>query len=248
MAGEVKEGREFLAIGEARSAIPQLVEEGVRAALEGLDAAVGGIRKRRADVVHGLLGGLGPEYLAPLAGFDLGELELGVVGVHGANLLPGRGAEDLDDLDELVDAGIAGEQRLAEKELGADAALGPNVNGGGVVGAAKDELGGTVVPRADVRHVGLALDEGLGTAKVAQLELLRVGIDEQILRLDVTVAYAEGVDVRQRSGQLVEVELDVDKGEGNLGLLMMPTYGVHRLLDVLEDKVEIEFVRLFTLE
>ena len=190
MAGEIKEGREFLAVREARSAIPQLVEEGVRAALEGLDAAVGGIRQRRADVVHGLLGGLGPEHLPPLAGHDLRELELGVVGVHGADLLPGRGAEDFDDLDELVDAGIAGEERLAEKELGSDAALGPNVNGRGVVGAAKDELGGTVVPRADVRHIGLALDEGLGTAKVAQLELLCVGIDQQILRLDVAVAYA----------------------------------------------------------
>ena len=53
--------------------------------------------------------------------------------------------------------------------------------------------------------------------------------------------------MRQRPGKLVEIELDVDEREGDLGLLMVPTYGVHRLLDVLEDEVEIEFVRLFTL-
>ena len=248
MAGEVKEGREVLSVGEARPAIAQLVEEGVGTPLEGLDAAVGGVRQRRADVVHCLFGRLGSEHFPPLAGLDLGELELGVVGVHGADLLPSGGAEDLDDLDELIDAGIAGEERLAEKELGPDTSLGPNVNGGRVVGAAKDELGGAIVARADVGHIRLPLDEGLGATKVAQLELLRVGIDEEVLRLYVAVAYAEGVDVGQGPGQLVQVELDVDEGEGDLGLLVMPTYGVDGLLDVFEDEVEIELVGFFALQ
>lgn len=39
-----------------------------------------------------------------------------------------------------------------------------------VVSCPKDELRGSIVTRADVRDVGLALDEVLGAAKVAQLQ------------------------------------------------------------------------------
>jgi hypothetical protein len=66
-------------------------------------------------------------HLVEGVGFNLWELVLHVVGIHGPNLVAGRRAEDLDDLDELVDARLAGEQRLAEHELGHDAAGGPHV-------------------------------------------------------------------------------------------------------------------------
>ena len=42
------------------------------------------------------------EDLAPGVGCDLGELELGVVGVHAVDLFPGGGTQDLDDLHQLV--------------------------------------------------------------------------------------------------------------------------------------------------
>ena len=43
------------------------------------------------------------EDLAPGVRRDLGELELGVVGVHAVDLLPGGGPQHLDDLHQLVD-------------------------------------------------------------------------------------------------------------------------------------------------
>ena len=45
---------------------------------------------------------------------------------------------------------------LAQKELRENAAKGPGVNGGGVIRGAKDELRRPVVPRADIRDVGLS--------------------------------------------------------------------------------------------
>ena len=42
----------------------------------------------------------------------------------------------------------------------------------------------------------------LGTTKVAELELVRCSVDQQILRLDVPVAHALGVDVSQRAAHL----------------------------------------------
>ena len=53
---------------------------------------------------------------------DLRKLVLHVVGVHGADLVARGRAEDLYDFDKLVDARLAGEQRLAQHELGHDAA------------------------------------------------------------------------------------------------------------------------------
>ena len=53
---------------------------------------------------------------------DLWELVLHVVRVHRLDLLARGRAEHLDDLHELVDAALTGEERLAEHELGHDAA------------------------------------------------------------------------------------------------------------------------------
>lgn len=69
----------------------------------------------------------------------------------------------LDDLHQLVHAAVPGEDGLAQEQLGQHAARRPDVDVGRVVGGAEDELGGAVVPRADVRDVGLAADQLLGT-------------------------------------------------------------------------------------
>ena len=60
---------------------------------------------------------VGP-HLLPRMGLDLRKLELGVVGVHLVDLLACRRAEHFDDLNELIDATVAREDRLAEEELG----------------------------------------------------------------------------------------------------------------------------------
>lgn len=58
----------------------------------------------------------------------------------------------------------------------------------GVVNSTEDELGSAVVAAADVRDIGLALDEVLGRAEVAELEDPGLRVQQQILRLYVSVA------------------------------------------------------------
>jgi hypothetical protein len=48
-------------------------------------------------------------------GLDLGELELGVVLVHGLNLLACGCAQDLDDLHQLIHSAFARKERLAKQ-------------------------------------------------------------------------------------------------------------------------------------
>lgn len=58
---------------------------------------------------------------------DLRELVLHVVGVHGADLVASRGAQNLDDLHQLVDTRLAGEEWLTKHELSHDAASRPHI-------------------------------------------------------------------------------------------------------------------------
>jgi hypothetical protein len=55
------------------------------------------------------------------------------------------------------------------------------------------------------------------------------------------------MDVGERPRELVEVEFDIQQGQGNLGLMMLAAYGVHGFGDVFEDKVQVELVLFFAL-
>ncbi len=130
-----------------------------------------------------------PKHLAPRRRLDLRELVFGIVGVHGEQLLLGGRAEHLDDLYQLIDRRFAGKQRLSQHQLGHDAARRPDIDGRRVVCAAKHQLGRPVVPRADVRDVGLARHEDLCAAEITQLgdardriEQLQVSTDARCTR------------------------------------------------------------------
>lgn len=76
-----------------------------------------------------------------------------------------------------------------------------------IIDGAKDELGGAVIPGADIRYIRLAVQQLFGAAKVTELQHSRLRIEQKILRLDITMANAQRVDVGQTSEQLIHVEL-----------------------------------------
>lgn len=76
-------------------------------------------------------------------------------------------------------------------------------NLGSVVGCAKNQFRCSVITRADIRHVGLVLDENLGATEVAQFENAGAGVEQKVLGLNVTVANALRVDIRESSEELV---------------------------------------------
>lgn len=56
-------------------------------------------------------------HLLPRMAFDLREFEFCVVGIHLFDLIPRRCAQHFDDLYQLIDARIARENWLTEKQL-----------------------------------------------------------------------------------------------------------------------------------
>ena len=71
-------------------------------------------------------------YLVPGVRLDLRKLKLGIIAVHGFDLLPCRRAQHLDDFNQLIHAAVAREQRVAQQQLRSHAAFAPDVDGGGV--------------------------------------------------------------------------------------------------------------------
>ncbi len=58
---------------------------------------------------------------------DLGELEFAVLRVHATDLIVGRRAQHLDDLNELIHSTVAGEDGLTQQQLCEHAARRPDV-------------------------------------------------------------------------------------------------------------------------
>lgn len=69
-------------------------------------------------------------------------------------------------------------------------------------------------------------------------------IEQQVLRLDIAMADAEGVDVREGPGELVEVQLHEEHRQRLLALVVCPRHAVHRLRHELQDQVKVQLVRL----
>lgn len=113
-----------------------------------------------------------------------------------------------------------------------------------VVGCAEDELRGSVVARTDVRDVGLIFDEYLGTSEIAELEDTTVGVEKQVLRLDISVADALAVDVGERAEQLVNVQLDLENRHGRLHLIKVAGRAVDGFGNKFEYEIEVDLVLL----
>lgn len=134
--------------------------------------------------------------------------------VHAVDRVLCRRPENLDDLDELVQARVTGKHGRPEQRLRDHARRRPHVDRRRVLGRSKDELGwrrenresarrkvgrfrehsgesaaltSSVVPRADVRHVGLPGDELLCASKVDDLEQAGGRVNQNVGRLDVSI-------------------------------------------------------------
>mmetsp|Transcript_53225 Transcript_53225/g.122301 ORF Transcript_53225/g.122301 Transcript_53225/m.122301 type:complete len:225 (+) Transcript_53225:362-1036(+) len=108
---EIKERRGRPPIWQSEVLLTQLVEEGHRTPLQRLQARVGSVAQELGDELDGLRWRARPENLAPRVRLHLRELVLGVVLVHGLDLLQRRRSENLDNLDELVHPRFARKQR-----------------------------------------------------------------------------------------------------------------------------------------
>lgn len=113
-------------IGEHGVLVTDLIEEGMNHGINRSQALGRRVLEQLGDQINRISVGLA-EHLAERVRLDLGELVLHVVRVHGPDLLASRRAQDLDDLHQLVDARLAGEQWLAQHQLCHDATRRPHI-------------------------------------------------------------------------------------------------------------------------
>jgi len=150
------------------------------------------------------LDAIGVDHLVILLPLPLGETALEVwerldtwpVGLSGS-------AEDAEDLEDFVDLGVTGEERLAGRHLGEDAADGPHVDTSGVLTTTEKDLRCAVPESDDFVCVGTERDtECASQTEISQLQVALL-VDEQVLRLEVAMQDAVGVAV---AGSLQELK------------------------------------------
>ena len=112
-------------------------------------------------------------------------------------------AKSLEDLEDLIDFRVAGEQRVSHGHFGKDASDGPHVNGGAVVTRSKQNLGRTVPEGNHFVRVGAERDtESTSKTKIGELQVA-LFVDEKILRFEISVEDAMCVTVVEAANQLV---------------------------------------------
>ncbi len=263
----------------------QVLKVWVVAGLLGRDAAGGVVDEHHLEQVEAGVVEVGAEGGVGVA-HPLGErgLEVGVAGHAGPDVL-GRGAEEAagelelawvhgacsdtdnlpEDLEDLVNLGVAREQGLAGAHLGKDAADRPHVDAGGVLAAAEQNLRGAVPEGDDLVGVGAQGDaERAGQAEVGELEVA-LAVDQQVLGLEIAVQDAMAVAVAHARAQLAHELLDhtlaepqsVQLSASALGQRLAPAaladgQGLHVLLEVeveeLEDEVQLVAVGMDNVE
>mmetsp|Transcript_68153 Transcript_68153/g.210671 ORF Transcript_68153/g.210671 Transcript_68153/m.210671 type:complete len:253 (-) Transcript_68153:823-1581(-) len=163
--------RQGLPVGAPHLLVTEVLKGAVGAGLERADPRLRVVLEEGGEERRDVRADAPPQHSAQAARGDLRVGEVAVLGVHRQNLALRRRTKNLDDLYHLVDSVLPWEERAPPKHLRENATDRPQVNRGGVVGCAKDELGGAVVARADVRHKrGAALPEVRGGSKVAELK------------------------------------------------------------------------------
>ena len=70
---------------------------------------------------------MGWQEVGPLLCSNLRKAKGLVLGVHGANLILGRGAQDLDDFDELIHTALPWEERLSQQQFSEYTASRPTI-------------------------------------------------------------------------------------------------------------------------
>ena len=113
-----------------------------------------------------------------------------------------------------------------------------------IVCRAKNQLGSSVVARADIRDVWLIFYQDLCTTEVTKLQNASAWVQQEVLWLDVAMADALRVDVCEGTEELVDVELDFEGWHGRLHLVEISRSPVDGFRDIFLYEVEVDFILL----
>lgn len=107
-----------------------------------------------------------------------------------------------EDLEDLVDFRVTGEQGLSRAHFSKYAADGPHIDTGRVLPTTKQNLRGAVPQRNDLVGVGAeGHTKGSRESEISKLEV-SVAVDKEILGLQITVQHAVAVAVTDALAQL----------------------------------------------
>lgn len=151
------------------------------------------------------------DHLVVLFPLPFGETALEVwEGSHARPVGFGGSTEDAEDLEDLINLRVTREERLASSHLSEDAANRPHVDTSRVLATTEQDLGCAVPESDDFVGVGAERDTKCASqTKIGQLQVAFL-VDEQVLRLEITMEDAVGVAVasalEKLEGELLDLQ------------------------------------------
>mmetsp|Transcript_13399 Transcript_13399/g.42337 ORF Transcript_13399/g.42337 Transcript_13399/m.42337 type:complete len:230 (+) Transcript_13399:328-1017(+) len=228
-------GHSFIHSGAVRSGgVVEVVEVGVGEGGLGGDSIVRGVLEAGVDEVEaGLVEArneVGEVEPGPVREGDVVVAEVGDAVPEGV----GGGAEDAEDLEELVDLAVARKHGLLGDHFDDDGPDGPHVHGRGVGLRAEEDLG-RAVPEGDdlVRERSDGRAERASETEISHLQDAVLG-DEEVLGLEVAVHDAAHVAEGDAAEHLEGEGLDLARLERSVDRVQVP---LQVLVEELEDQV-----------
>ena len=112
------------------------------------------------------------------------------------------GAHDFENLANLALAVLAWEEGLHLDHLSYDTSSCPHINLLVVKCRTEDELRCTIISRTDVRNRGISVVHSFGRAEITQFDFVAILIDQDVLRLHITMNDPLAMQVAQTPKQL----------------------------------------------
>lgn len=122
----------------------------------------------------------------------------------------------------------------------------PDIDDAVVVLATEDQLWSSVISRADVRNVWFSLDKFLGRPEISKFQNMSCWVNKQILRLDISVANTQRMDISQGPEHLVGIHLYQKDGNALLHFDIVPHNSINGLWDVIHDYIEVYLIGLIS--
>ena len=149
-----------------------------------------------------------------------------------------RGAQNLENFEDLVDLGVSHEKWPTLDHFREDAACGPQIDTKTVCFLPEQDLWAPIPECNDLVRVRFDWQtKGSCQTEVRQLDVLSLGVDQQVLWLEIPMENPMLVQINQRLQNLVEKQLRLLFGQWLVALLLHVLFQV--VFEVLKDQVQL---------
>lgn len=169
--------------------------------------------------VHFTFGSL--ENFLPIICFDDRKSKFRVIWIHSWDLVTSWCTKHLDDFNKLINTRVTWEQRLTKQKLSNYTSDRPNINWLCIICGAKNKFWCSIISWTNIAHIYFIFHESLSWAEITNFKLMCIWMNEEILWLNVSMAYTKSMDICECPETLIGIKFNQNHGYFFLAFIVM---------------------------